>query len=93
MALRAVRRIAFFPPVSHTKSVGRFEETSLPVMRSPHDPIGRRALPHHWQRDFFDHRLRDDESFEEKAAYILNNPVRAGLVNRFEDWPYKIQLR
>ena len=46
-----------------------------------------------WQRDFFDHRLRSDESFEEKAAYILHNPVRARLVTRFEDWPYPIQLR
>jgi putative transposase len=46
-----------------------------------------------WQRDFFDHRLRSDESFDEKAAYILNNPVLAGLVARFEDWPYQIQLR
>ncbi len=46
-----------------------------------------------WQRDFFDHRLRNDESFEEKAAYILNNPVRAGLVARVEDWPYRLQLR
>jgi|ERR1044071_2374901 putative transposase len=46
-----------------------------------------------WQRDFFDHRLRNDESFSEKAAYILNNPVRASLVKRFEDWPYRIQLR
>jgi putative transposase len=47
----------------------------------------------HWQRDFFDHRLRGDESFTEKANYILNNPVRAGLVARFEDWPYQIELR
>jgi putative transposase len=46
-----------------------------------------------WQRDFFDHRLRSDESFEEKAAYILHNPVRAGLVPRVEDWPYQLQLR
>jgi putative transposase len=46
-----------------------------------------------WQRDFFDHRLRNDESLEEKAAYILNNPVRAGLVGRIEDWPYQLQLR
>lgn len=46
-----------------------------------------------WQRDFFDHRLRNDESFEEKAAYILNNPVRAGFVARAEDWPYQLQLR
>jgi putative transposase len=46
-----------------------------------------------WQRDFFDHRLRNDESFDEKAAYILNNPLRAGLVERYEDWPYQIQHR
>jgi hypothetical protein len=52
-----------------------------------------RHLGVHWQRDFFDHRLRSDESFEEKAAYILNNPARAGLVARSEDWPYQIQLR
>jgi REP element-mobilizing transposase RayT len=41
-----------------------------------------------WQIDFFDHRLRHDESFEEKSRYILQNPVRAGLVVRPEDWPY-----
>ena len=41
-----------------------------------------------WQRDFFDHRLRRDESFVEKADYIRANPVRAELVSRSEDWPY-----
>ena len=42
-----------------------------------------------WQRDFFDHRLRGLESATEKANYIRNNPVRAGLVSRSEDWPYQ----
>jgi REP element-mobilizing transposase RayT len=46
-----------------------------------------------WQRDFFDHRLRRDESFDEKAAYILQNPVRAGLVRKIDDWPYRLKLR
>ncbi len=41
-----------------------------------------------WQRDFFDHRLRSDESHEEKASYIRNNPVRAGLSKTPQDWPY-----
>ena len=41
-----------------------------------------------WQRNFFDHRLRHDESSEEKHAYIRNNPVRAGLVAVESDWPY-----
>jgi hypothetical protein len=31
-----------------------------------------------WQRDFFDHRLRCDESLDAKASYIRANPVRAG---------------
>lgn len=41
-----------------------------------------------WQGDFFEHRLRHDESRRQKAAYILENPVRKGLVSRSEDWPY-----
>jgi REP element-mobilizing transposase RayT len=42
-----------------------------------------------WQRDFFDHRLRDIESAVEKAKYIRMNPVRAELVANPEDWPYQ----
>ncbi len=41
-----------------------------------------------WQRDFFEHRLRNDESRREKADYILQNPVRTKLVTRSEDWPF-----
>jgi len=41
-----------------------------------------------WQRDFFDHRLRRDESYREKADYIRRNPVRTGFVKETEDWPY-----
>jgi putative transposase len=41
-----------------------------------------------WQRDYFDHRLRNDESHAEKAAYIRYNPVRAGLTKTPEEWPY-----
>jgi putative transposase len=41
-----------------------------------------------WQRDFFDHRLRQDESYLEKAHYIRMNPVRKGLCREPADWPY-----
>ena len=42
-----------------------------------------------WQRDFFDHRIRPhQESFSEKMNYVLENPVRAGLVTHTKDWPY-----
>ena len=41
-----------------------------------------------WQRDFFDHRIRNEESLEEKWQYILHNPVRAGLTASPEEWPF-----
>ena len=41
-----------------------------------------------WQDDFFEHRLRHDESRRQKADYILANPVRKKLVSRPEEWPY-----
>ncbi|VGO14136.1 REP-associated tyrosine transposase [Pontiella desulfatans] len=47
-----------------------------------------RMLGVSWQCDFFDHRLRKDESYIEKAHYIRMNPVRAGLCVQPEDWPY-----
>jgi putative transposase len=42
----------------------------------------------HWQRDFFDHRIRNEKKKQEKWSYILQNPVRAGLVTVAEHWPY-----
>jgi REP element-mobilizing transposase RayT len=41
-----------------------------------------------WQLDFFEHRLRHEESRQQKANYILENPVRQQLVSRPEDWPF-----
>jgi hypothetical protein len=31
-----------------------------------------------WQRNFFDHRLRHDESLTERFAYICQNPAAPG---------------
>jgi putative transposase len=42
----------------------------------------------HWQKGFFDHVLRSAESYSQKWHYVRENPVRAGLVSRWEDWPY-----
>jgi putative transposase len=37
----------------------------------------------------FHHRLRDGESYSQKWQYELENPVRAKLVAKSEDWPYQ----
>jgi REP element-mobilizing transposase RayT len=44
----------------------------------------------HWQPGCFDRLLRSDESLQGKWSYVQNNPVRAGLVERWQDWPYRI---
>jgi len=41
-----------------------------------------------WQRDFFDHRLRDHHELSQKTSYILMNPVRKGLCEQAEDWAW-----
>ena len=43
-----------------------------------------------WQAGSFDRLLRSDESTEEKWQYIRENPVRAGLVENWRDWPYRV---
>jgi putative transposase len=35
------------------------------------------------------HRLRDGESYSEKWIYVQENPLRKGLVQRIEDWPFE----
>jgi hypothetical protein len=41
-----------------------------------------------WQRQFFDHLLRSPQSYGDKWTYVRENPVRARLVAKAEDWPY-----
>jgi len=41
-----------------------------------------------WAPAFHDHALRADEDVEAAARYLVANPLRAGLVERIEDYPY-----
>jgi len=45
-----------------------------------------------WQKDFFDRQIRSGESYSEKWLYVMENPVRAGLVKRWQDWPYQGEI-
>ena len=47
-----------------------------------------RNLKTHFQRDFFEHRLRNDDEFLETCSYVRMNPVRKGLVADAGDWPW-----
>ena len=41
-----------------------------------------------WQREFFDHLLRSEESYDQKWNYVRDNPVRAGLVVNASEWSF-----
>ncbi len=41
-----------------------------------------------WNRESFDHVVRHNESLEEKIDYVVQNPVRAGLVTDASEYPW-----
>ena len=43
-----------------------------------------------WQSGYHDHALRDDEDYRVRVRYLIENPVRTGLVERIEDYPFLI---
>ena len=40
-----------------------------------------------WQAGYHDHALRREEDIRDVAGYVVANPLRAGLVERLEDYP------
>ncbi|MBA3849580.1 MAG: hypothetical protein C0502_06235 [Opitutus sp.] len=45
-----------------------------------------------WQKNFWDTQLRRHESYSTKWQYVRQNPVRAGLAVRSDDWPYQGEM-
>ena len=41
-----------------------------------------------WEVESYDHEIRDEEEFGRVIRYVLNNPVKAGLVNHWSEWPW-----
>jgi REP element-mobilizing transposase RayT len=41
-----------------------------------------------WQQNFYDHVVRREESLVEICSYVLNNPVRKGMVSSWGEYPY-----
>ena len=41
-----------------------------------------------WQAESYDHVVRNSAELQRILRYVVNNPVKAGLVQRWQDWPY-----
>jgi putative DNA methylase len=48
--------------------------------------LGRKGA--FWMPDYFDRYIRDKEHFIATVEYILQNPVKAGLVDTAENWSW-----
>ena len=42
-----------------------------------------------WQKDFYDHVIRKSEDIAVQVRYILDNPVRKGIVASWQEYPFK----
>jgi putative transposase len=49
--------------------------------------LGRTGEPF-WQKESYDHWVRNQSEFEKIRAYIENNPVKVGLVRSPEEFPW-----
>jgi putative transposase len=60
------------------------------ISTSPLKPKAGLSGPptHFWQKRYYDLNIRDYAQFVEKLRYIHRNPVKAGLCERSEDWPW-----
>ena len=83
----------FMPDHLHLVLTGEGDGANLPRFMQAFKSLAARESWKHdmerlWQKGFYDHILRDGESLEAAAWYTFENPVRAGLAPRAEEWPY-----
>jgi len=43
-----------------------------------------------WQKGYYDHALRDDEDYRIRIQYLIDNPIRTGLVKHAREYPFVI---
>lgn len=48
--------------------------------------LGREG--HFWQQESYDHYVRDAQELQRIVWYVLNNPVKVGLVDEWSKWPW-----
>jgi len=41
-----------------------------------------------WQSESYDHIVRNEDELEKIIKYVIFNPVKAGLVNKWEAWEH-----
>src|SRR5579859_3637003 len=66
-------------------------ETLANAVKSLKQGVARRLIgdsEHFWQKRYYDFNIRDERQFQENLRYIHRNPVKRGLCEAPEDWPW-----
>ena len=84
----------FMPDHMHCILRGSTETSDiLRAMRSFKQYSGHWLSVNHpavrWQKDFYDRILTTELELEDCIWYMLNNPVRGGLVSNWKEYPYR----
>lgn len=82
------RLVVLMPDHLHALLSLNTREHSIAQIISPWKAYLAKTVQLKWQEGFFEHRVRSQSSLEEKADYLRQNPVRAGLIQKPADWPY-----
>jgi putative transposase len=83
------RLLLLMPDHVHLVATFALRESAMRDIIEPWKGWLRKKAGIVWQRGFFDHRLRDEREIQDKAYYVLLNPVRAGFVDNPEAWKWK----
>jgi REP element-mobilizing transposase RayT len=70
-------------PHEHLVEVMRWLKTATATRANR---VLRRTGDAFWQREYFDHWIRSESELARAITYIEENPVKAGLVARAEEW-------
>jgi REP element-mobilizing transposase RayT len=76
------------PYTTRHADVGRVPSHGVPSTGAHPHEFTRIKRAWRWQDGFHDHKFRTPESESRKWEYVCLNPVRAGLVQRPEEWPF-----
>jgi len=82
------------PNHAHVLFTPHAEESMLKILSSWKSYTSLRANPHlertghFWYPDFYDRYIRNETHYQNVVRYIEMNPVKAGLCERPQDWPW-----
>lgn len=82
---------------SNNNSVGRISDSPYVITKILQDlkkytAVHSNKILHRdgqfWQRESYDHLIRDGKELKRTIWYVLNNPVKAGLVDDWKKWKW-----